>query len=68
MMDARELEDRIYESFYICNEMSATVARDYARRAADIAVKMSQGKARTDYNQLRTPTNPATLIALGDLQ
>lgn len=68
MIDAKELEDRIFESFYICNEMGSSMARDYARRAADIAVKMSQGKARTDYfNPRRVPTNPTTLQSIGAL-
>ncbi len=49
MLDQSELEDRIFESFWICNEMSRDMALDYAKRASRIAVNMANGMPRTDY-------------------
>jgi len=44
-----ELAERIFESFYICNEMNQAMARDYAERAASIAAKMARGEPRVNY-------------------
>lgn len=48
-LDRTELEDRIFEAFYICNEMPRDMALDYAIRAARIAVNMVNGLPRTNY-------------------
>jgi hypothetical protein len=49
MIDQAELKDRIFEAFYLCNEMPRAMAEDYAERAARIAVNMANGLPRADY-------------------